>query len=143
MRATISAHTRSRWGEEERATSDSNESGNDVPVGQEALDFERLGGRDQSFALEDPAEQIDLGGRPVGEISEGAFDDCVAYARGLAEEHGGRGDAVGDSIDVHGLSRTDNTNTKSEKNKALTWVLTWARTRRKSESMAIREKSLE
>jgi hypothetical protein len=43
------------------------ESGRDVAMGPGALDFERLGGRDQSFTLEDPAEQIDLGGRPVGD----------------------------------------------------------------------------
>ena len=47
-------------------------------------------------------EAVDEGGRPLGEVGEGAFADLAALAEGLAQEDGGRRVAVGDGLDVHG-----------------------------------------
>src|SRR5579883_3489067 len=41
------------------------------------------------------------GGRPVGEIGQGAILDLAVLAEGFAQEEGGWGVAVGDGGDVH------------------------------------------
>jgi hypothetical protein len=88
------AHTRSRSGQAERAQSMRSATVPSAaatwPSGSErsicsASDHETM---DSPFA--DAAEPIDLSRGPVGEMGEGALDDFLAYARGLAEEHGGR-----------------------------------------------------
>jgi hypothetical protein len=38
----------------------------------------------------------------LGEIGEGAFADFAVFPVGLAQEDGGRGVAVRDSLDIHG-----------------------------------------
>jgi hypothetical protein len=56
---------------------------------------------DGSGAFQDAAESIDLGGRPMREVGEGAVADLAVETKGLAEEDSGRGVAVGDVGDVH------------------------------------------
>jgi hypothetical protein len=60
--------------------------GSHVAVGQGAFNLQGLGGREQSLAFEDAAQQIDLRRGPVGKIGERAFDDFVAHARRFAQE---------------------------------------------------------
>jgi hypothetical protein len=72
-----------------------------MAVGQGAFDPEGVGG-EEGFTPEEASEEIDLGGGPMGEVGEGAFDDAIALAGARAEEDGGRGVAVGDGLDVHG-----------------------------------------
>jgi len=79
--------------------------GSHVAVGQGAFNVEGLGGREQSLAFEDAAQQIDLRRGPLGKVGERAFDDFVAHAGGLAQQDRRRGVAVGDGVDVHGLYR--------------------------------------
>jgi hypothetical protein len=46
-------------------------------------------------------EGEDAGGVPMGEVGESAFMDLAVEAKGLSEEDGGRGVAVGDGSDMH------------------------------------------
>src|SRR6516225_3413011 len=110
----------------------------DVAVGQGALDLQGIGERDQGLSFEDAAEGIDLSGGPVGEIREGALDDFLAHPRGLAEEHGGRGVAIGDDVDVHGQSRfTEYSNSSGQSS-----IYMGTLRRKKFEPKTIKEKSL-
>src|SRR5229473_6269193 len=52
----------------------------DVAVRERARDHKVRGGTRKRFALQDAAEGIDLRGRPIGEVSDGAFDDLAAFA---------------------------------------------------------------
>ena len=53
------------------------------------------------FAAQQAAQGLDAGGRPVGEIGQGAILDLAVLAEGFAQEEGGWGVAVGDGGDVH------------------------------------------
>jgi hypothetical protein len=79
------------------------EDGGDVAVRAGAEDVESLRqrGSEDSGALQDGAERIDFGWRPVGEIGDGAVVDLAVFAEALAEEDSGRGAAVRDDSDVH------------------------------------------
>ena len=39
-----------------------------------------------------------------GQVGEGALSDFFVLAEGLAQQHGGRGVAVGDALNVHGYT---------------------------------------
>ena len=79
------------------------EDGGDMAVGVGAEDVDGVGGSgERGAALEQDLEAVDQGGRPLGEVGEGAFADLAALAEGLAQEDGGRRVAVGDGLDVHG-----------------------------------------
>src|SRR5229473_3559491 len=67
----------------------------DVAVRERARDHKVRGGIGKRFALQDAAEGIDLRGRPIGEVSDGAFDDHAAFAGRLAKEDGRRGVTIG------------------------------------------------
>ena len=69
-------------------------------------DFKQGVARNQSFALENPSDRLDLIHWQRGEVGEGAFADASALAVGLAQQDGGRGGAVGDDVDVHAHSYT-------------------------------------
>jgi len=86
----------------ETEATQSAERGGDMTVGGGALNLESVRGGDEGIAFEDPAESIDLSGRPSGEVGESAFDDLAEEAGRLAEKDGGRGVAVGDRFHVHG-----------------------------------------
>lgn len=64
------------------------EGGGGMAVGPSALQLEGGRERDEGLAFEDAAEEIDLGGRPMGEVGEGLFNDFAALAGGGAEEDG-------------------------------------------------------
>src|ERR1051326_7585519 len=66
------------------------ERGGNVAMGSGALNLESFGRGDEGFALEEPAQGIDLSGGPGRKVSESAFDDFTVDAGGLAEEGGGR-----------------------------------------------------
>ena len=53
--------------------------------------------------MQSAAQGFDAGRGPVGEIGEGALANARALANTFAEEDGGRGVAIGDSIDVQGM----------------------------------------
>jgi hypothetical protein len=74
----------------------------DMAVGKRAKDLKGLLAGDQILPLQEAAQEIDLGGRPGGEIGEGALVDLGADADGFAEEDSRRGVAIGDGLDVHG-----------------------------------------
>jgi hypothetical protein len=75
----------------------------DVAVRRSAHDLEGVGGRNERLALEHASQGVDLSGGPRGEVGERAFDDLAIDAGGLAEEDGGRGVAIGDGLDIHGI----------------------------------------
>ena len=78
----------------------------DVAVREGIGDGEGLVGADEGLVAEELAEGVDLGGRPGGEVGEGALADLGALAPAFAEEDGGRGVAIGDGLHVHGNKRT-------------------------------------
>lgn len=76
--------------------------GLDLSVGKAGGDGQRLRRIAAGLAAQRPAQGLDLGGRQMAEIGQGAFLDFVANACGFTQEDGrGRG-AVGDGLDVHG-----------------------------------------
>jgi len=79
------------------------EDGGDVTVGKRTDDVEVVWGKraDEGVASENLAESFDLGGGPVRQVGEGAVVNLPTLAKGLAEENGGRGVAVGDGSHVH------------------------------------------
>jgi hypothetical protein len=70
-------------------------------TGADDVESSRKRRADGSGAFQDGAESLDLGGRPMREVGEGAVLDLAVAAKGLAEEDSGRGVAVGDVGDVH------------------------------------------
>ncbi len=63
-----------------------------VAMGARADDLEglRKRGAEGSGALQDRAESLDLSGRPMREVGEGAVADLAVEAERFAEEEGGR-----------------------------------------------------
>src|ERR1019366_5776799 len=53
--------------------------------------------------LEQEAKVLDELRVPVRQVGQGALDDLGAFAVALAQQHGGRGVAVRDGLDVHVL----------------------------------------
>src|SRR6266700_1292916 len=78
--------------------------GFDVAVGQSLLRGEQILGRNQGLIAQQAAEGVDFLLGPIGEVGQGTFVDFVALAVALAEEDGGRGVAIGDGLDVHGIT---------------------------------------
>jgi hypothetical protein len=74
----------------------------DMAMGKRAEDLEGLLAGDQIFTFQEAAQEIDLRGRPGGEIGESALLDPGADTDGFAEEDGRRGVSIGDGLDVHG-----------------------------------------
>src|SRR6266566_7010244 len=62
--------------------------------------------RDQALVAQDATEVFDFFFGPIGEIGQGALAGFLSLAPGLAEEHGRRGVAVGDDVDVHGCNKS-------------------------------------
>ena len=58
-------------------------------------------GHGHAAAKQDLEPFDDLGGE-ARQVGQGALADLAVLALGLAQEHGGRGVAVGDGLDVHG-----------------------------------------
>ena len=78
------------------------ECGRDVAIRQGALDLEALGHRrPHRLVGKNPAQGVDLGLRPSGQVGQGAALDLALFAIALAQQHGGRGVPVGDGRDVH------------------------------------------
>jgi hypothetical protein len=82
---------------------DGGEDSGDMAVRERAGDLEGglERGRTGVVALEEAAEGVDLCGRPMREVGEGAVVDLTVLAKGLAEQSGRRGVAVGDDGHVH------------------------------------------
>ena len=81
------------------------EDGGDMAVREGPLDAEGLGqAGDGGAALEQGAEVVDERLGPRGEVRQGAFADFAVCTEGLAEEHGRRRVAVGDTLDIQGYS---------------------------------------
>src|ERR1700731_2785374 len=74
-----------------------------MAVGQSFLGGEQILGRDEGFVAQQAAEGLDFFLGPIGEVGQGALAGFVAFPPALAEEDGGRGVAVGDCFDVHGI----------------------------------------
>ncbi len=72
------------------------------PWGAGAGDVKDLFPPDQGGFLEHPAQGLDLGRRPVGEIGEGAFPDLAALVLVFAQENSEWGIPVRDCIDIQG-----------------------------------------
>jgi len=73
-----------------------------MPVGPRALDRQgRLGGH-EALAFEHPSQRLDVLGRPVGDIGQGALTDLLAFAPALAQQDRRTGVAVRDDLDVIG-----------------------------------------
>ena len=53
---------------------------------QGAFDGEGVLGRDQTLALEQAAQRLDLVAGPVGEVGEGALADLLALAPAFAQQ---------------------------------------------------------
>jgi hypothetical protein len=65
--------------------------GGDVAMRQAADDGEGIAsGGDDGAALEHATQAFDMGGRPVGEVAEGAFTKPTVLAVRLAQQDGGR-----------------------------------------------------
>jgi hypothetical protein len=78
------------------------EHGGDMTVRQGALDADLVGGGGEAgVAFQHPAQRLDLGVRPVGQVGEGAGLDLVAVTVALAQQHGGWRGAVGHAGDIH------------------------------------------
>jgi hypothetical protein len=78
------------------------ECGRDMAVAEGTLDREALArGGLHGFVGQHPAQSVDLGGRPFGQIGQSARLDLALLAVALAQQHGGRGVPVGDGRDVH------------------------------------------
>jgi len=77
--------------------------GGDVAVRERTDDLKRVGEKraGAEIAFEDLAEGLDLSGRPIGEVGEGAVSNFAILAKGLAQEDGRRGVAVGDGGHIH------------------------------------------
>ena len=61
-----------------------------------------LAGRQHDAALEQRAQALDQGRRPIAEIEQGALLDLSVDAIAFAQQDGGRRIAVGHGLDVHG-----------------------------------------
>jgi hypothetical protein len=72
---------------EAEAAQDS-ESGGDMAMREGAVNLQGFGRGQQRLALQDAAEEIDLSGRPIGEIGESAFEDPLALTSSGTQEHG-------------------------------------------------------
>jgi hypothetical protein len=72
-----------------------------VRAGADDVESLRERGADGSGAFQDGAEGVELSGRPMGNVGEGTVADFAVKPKGLAEENGGRGVAVGDGGYVH------------------------------------------
>ena len=80
----------------------------DMAMGPGAHDVEgAVEAGDGPPAAEQDLEAVDEVGGPLGEVGQGALFDLARFTVGLAQEDGGRGVAVGDSLDVHGYSMHD------------------------------------
>jgi hypothetical protein len=78
------------------------EHGGDVAMRQRTGDLEALGGeRHKNLSGEHPAQTLDLGLRPIGDVGERARLDLAALAIAFAQQDGGRRIAVGNARDVH------------------------------------------
>ena len=78
------------------------ERGGHMPARERALDLERLPGRrPHRLVGEHPAQGVDLGFGPLGQVGKGAGLDLALLAVALAQEHGRRRVPVGDDGDVH------------------------------------------
>src|ERR1043166_1744656 len=59
----------------------------DMPVGARAYDVKSIVELlDGGTAAQEGLEALDEFGRPFGEIGQGTFADCIALAKGLAEQ---------------------------------------------------------
>jgi hypothetical protein len=79
------------------------EHGGHMTVRKRARDEEHIGGRNQSLALEEAAQAVDLSWRSVREIGNGALENFGAIADGFAEQDGRRRVAIGNPLHVHGF----------------------------------------
>ena len=75
-----------------------------MPVAHRPFGYQRFVNGDEGFALQDSPESEYLIHGPVGDVGDGAFFDFAFGTPRLSEEDGGRGGAIGDDIDVHGLT---------------------------------------
>src|SRR3984893_391268 len=74
-----------------------------MAVGQRFSARRQILRRDEGFVAQQSAEGLDFFLGPIGEVGQGALAGFVAFPPALAEEDGGRGVAVGDGFDVHGI----------------------------------------
>jgi hypothetical protein len=71
------------------------EHGGDMTVRQRALDAQIVDGQRHRFVLQDTAEGLDLGVRPIGEIGDGARPDLAAIAIAFAQQYAGGDERLG------------------------------------------------
>ena len=74
---------------------------NDVAVRQRPSDLEQLLGRHHPLALEEPSQRLDLLGRQVGKIGQGAVLDLLSFPVALAEQERRPRGSIGDLGDIH------------------------------------------
>jgi len=97
-----------------------------MPAGQAARHGEVLAGLHETAAAEHDAQR---GHRLLGqrrEVGEGALEGAASVADAFAQQHGGRGVAVGDYIDVHGRKISHNfiiSQGEIKINNCITWAL--------------------
>jgi hypothetical protein len=83
-----------------RRRADSQRLGDPLEREEQAQDGTELRGQGEigrliEFAPQEVPQSFNARGRPVGEVGEGAVLDLAVLAKGLAQEDGGRGVAVG------------------------------------------------
>ena len=74
----------------------------DVAMRRGPFDDQQLADRHELLASQDPPQGLDLVGRPVGQIGEGAFPHLPAFAVRLPEQDRGTRVPIADGVDVHG-----------------------------------------
>ena len=75
----------------------------DMTMRQRADDGEGILLRgDDGAAFEHAAQAVDVRGRPVGEVAEGALPDLAVLAVALAQQDGRGRVPIGDGFDIHG-----------------------------------------
>ena len=73
----------------------------DVAVRQRPSDLEQLLGRHHPLALEEPSQRLDLLGRQVGKIGQGAVLDLLSFPVALAQQERRPRGSIGDLGDIH------------------------------------------
>ena len=75
-----------------------------MAVGPGPEELEGIVGRDQFFTFEHTADEFHLAHGERGEVGHGTLAGLLPFSPRLPQQHGWRGGAVGNDIDVHGCN---------------------------------------
>ena len=70
---------------------------------ESSLGCEQIARRNERLISEELTKRFHFGGRPVGDVGQGAFDGFLAVAPAFAQQDGRRRIPVRDGFDIHGV----------------------------------------